>query len=692
MDASAGSSPPRHSQGDAPRRGGPHRGKGPAVEIRQGEDDFMFAHDTFPALPDFPCLSSPSSSTFSSSSSSNSSSAFTRAVGAGGRGGESARGEPSEPAAAGDGMDDLSDIDHLLDFASINEDVPWDDEPLFPDVGMMLEDVISEQQQLQPPAGHGTAGRTASHAAAGGGEDAFTGGGGTGSVADDLPRFFMEWLKNNRDCISAEDLRSIRLRRSTIEAAAARLGGGRQGTMQLLKLILTWVQNHHLQKKRPRVGAMDQEAPPAGGQLPSPGANPGYEFPTETGAAAATSWMPYQAFSPTGSYGGEAIYPFQQGCSTSSVGVSSQPFSPPAAPDMHAGAWPLQYAVFVPAGATSAGTQTYPMPPPGAVPQPFAAPGFAGQFPQRMEPAATREARKKRMARQRRLSCLQQQRSQQLNLSQIQTGGFPQGPPPRAAHSAPVTPPSSGWGGLWTQQAVQGQPHGQLMVQVPNPLSTKSNSSRQKQQKPSPDAAARSPSGGAATPRRPGQAAASDKQRQQGARTPAAAPAAGDKNLRFLLQKVLKQSDVGTLGRIVLPKKEAETHLPELKTGDGISIPIEDIGTSQVWSMRYRFWPNNKSRMYLLENTGDFVRSNELQEGDFIVLYSDVKSGKYLIRGVKVRAQQDLAKHKNASPEKGGASDVKAGGEDGGCKEKPPHGVRRSRQEAASMNQMAVSI
>nr|BAK06992.1 predicted protein [Hordeum vulgare subsp. vulgare] len=682
MDASAGSSPPRHPQGSAPRRG-----KGPAVEIRHGEDDFMFAQDTFPALPDFPCLSSPSSSNFSSSSSSNSSSAFAAPSGVGGRGGEGTRGEPSEPAAAGDGMDDLSDIDHLLDFASINDDVPWDDEPLFPDVGMMLEDVISEQQQQQqqhPLAGHGAGGRVASDAAGGGGEDAFMGGGGSGSAADDLPRFFMEWLTNNRDCISAEDLRSIRLRRSTIEAAAARLGGGRQGTMQLLKLILTWVQNHHLQKKRPRVGAMDQEAPPAGGQLPSPGANPSYEFPTETGAAAATSWMPYQAFSPTASYGGEAMYPFQQGCSTSSVVVSSQPFSPPAAADMHAGAWPLQYAAFVPAGATSAGTQTYPMPPPGPVPQPFAAPGFAGQFPQRMEPAATREARKKRMARQRRLSCLQQQRSQQLNLSQIQTGGFPQEPSPRAAHSAPV------WGGHWSPPAVQAQPHGQLMIQVPNPLSTKSNSSRQKQQKPSPDAAARPPSGGAASQQRQGQAAASDKQRQQGASRTAAAPPAGDKNLRFLLQKVLKQSDVGTLGRIVLPKKEAETHLPELKTGDGISIPIEDIGTSQVWSMRYRFWPNNKSRMYLLENTGDFVRSNELQEGDFIVLYSDVKSGKYLIRGVKVRAAQELAKHKNGSPEKGGASEVKA--EDGGCKEKSPHGVRRSRQEAASMNQMAVSI
>nr|ABW03098.1 ABI3-like factor [Pisum sativum] len=112
-----------------------------------------------------------------------------------------------------------------------------------------------------------------------------------------------------------------------------------------------------------------------------------------------------------------------------------------------------------------------------------------------------------------------------------------------------------------------------------------------------------------------------------------------EKNLKFLLQKVLKQSDVGSLGRIVLPKKEAETHLPELEARDGISITMEDIGTSRVWNMRYRYWPNNKSRMYLLENTGDFVKANGLQEGDFIVLYSDVKCGKFMIRGVKVRQQ-----------------------------------------------------
>lgn len=36
-------------------------------------------------------------------------------------------------------------------------------------------------------------------------------------------------------------------------------------------------------------------------------------------------------------------------------------------------------------------------------------------------------------------------------------------------------------------------------------------------------------------------------------------------------------------------QKEAETHLPELDTRDGMNIAMEDIGTSRVWNMRYRY-------------------------------------------------------------------------------------------------------
>ncbi|BAD82433.1 VP1 protein, OSVP1 [Oryza sativa Japonica Group] len=727
MDASAGSSAP-HSHGNPGKQGGGGgggggRGKAPAAEIRgeAARDDVFFADDTFPLLPDFPCLSSPSSSTFSSSSSSNSSSAFTTAAGGG------CGGEPSEPASAADGFGELADIDQLLDLASLS--VPWEaEQPLFPDdVGMMIEDAMSGQpHQADDCTGDGDT--KAVMEAAGGGDDAGDACMEGSDAPDDLPAFFMEWLTSNREYISADDLRSIRLRRSTIEAAAARLGGGRQGTMQLLKLILTWVQNHHLQKKRPRT-AIDDGAASSDPQLPSPGANPGYEFPSggqEMGSAAATSWMPYQAFTPPAAYGGDAMYPgaagpfpFQQSCSKSSVVVSSQPFSPPtaaAAGDMHASgggnmAWPQQFAPF-PVSSTSSYTM------PSVVPPPFTA-GFPGQYSgghamcsprlAGVEPSSTKEARKKRMARQRRLSCLQQQRSQQLNLSQIHISGHPQEPSPRAAHSAPVTPSSAGcrsWG-IWP-------PAAQI---IQNPLSNKPNPppATSKQPKPSPEKPKPKPQAAATAGAESLQRSTASEKRQ----------AKTDKNLRFLLQKVLKQSDVGSLGRIVLPK-EAEVHLPELKTRDGVSIPMEDIGTSQVWNMRYRFWPNNKSRMYLLENTGDFVRSNELQEGDFIVIYSDIKSGKYLIRGVKVRraAQEQgnssgaVGKHKHGSPEKPGvSSNTKAagaedgtGGDDsaeaaaaaaagkadgGGCKGKSPHGVRRSRQEAAaaaSMSQMAVSI
>ncbi|XP_062181911.1 regulatory protein viviparous-1-like [Phragmites australis] len=680
MEASAGSSPP-HSQENPPEHGG-GKGEAPAEEIGgEAADDFMFADDTFPSLPNFPCLSSPSSSSFSSSSS-NSTSTYTNAAGgAGGGGAEGAAGDPSEPVSTGEGFDAFDEIDQLLDFASLS--VPWDTEPLFPDVGMMIEDAMSA-----PPhqVGGDADGRGEGKALleGTGGEEACM----EAAEGDDLPRFFMEWLTSNRESISAEDLRSIRLRRSTIEAAAARLGGGRQGTMQLLKLILTWVQNHHLQKKRPR-DAMVEAAGSHGhghGQLSSSGANPGYEFPTggqDMAAAGGTSWVPYPPFTAP-AYGGEGVYPsgtgpypfHQQSCSTSSVVVNSQPFSPPVVGDMHAAgggnmAWPQQYAPF-----PGASTGSYPMPP--VVPQQFS-PGFAGQYsgghaiaPQRMvgvEASATKEARKKRMARQRRLSCLQQQRSQQLNLGQIQGSGHPQEPSPQSTHSAPVTPSAGGWG-FWSPGSQQ---------QVQNPLS-KSNPSRLMQQMPSPEGS-------------PQRSAASDK--RQGAKT--------DKNLRFLLQKVLKQSDVGSLGRIVLPKKEAEIHLPELKTRDGISVPMEDIGTSRVWNMRYRFWPNNKSRMYLLENTGDFVRSNELQEGDFIVIYSDVKSGKYLIRGVKVRPAQEegngsgaVGKHKHGCPEKAGASCAEDGGGvdgtaklDGACKGRSAQ--MSQGQGAASMSQMAVS-
>jgi uncharacterized protein (DUF1684 family) len=82
-------------------------------------------------------------------------------------------------------------------------------------------------------------------------------------------------------------------------------------------------------------------------------------------------------------------------------------------------------------------------------------------------------------------------------------------------------------------------------------------------------------------------------------------------SLHLLLQKDLQPSDIGSLGRIILPKKESEVHLPSL-TLKGVFISMEDFDTRMTWSFQYRYWPNNRSRMYLLEGTGLFFQLCEV--------------------------------------------------------------------------------
>ncbi|KAJ4975454.1 hypothetical protein NE237_000560 [Protea cynaroides] len=84
--------------------------------------------------------------------------------------------------------------------------------------------------------------------------------------------------------------------------------------------------------------------------------------------------------------------------------------------------------------------------------------------------------------------------------------------------------------------------------------------------------------------------------------------------------------------RISDNKKDAEAHFPNLTVKEGIQIAVRDVSSDSVWSMRYRFWPNNTSRMYVLENTGDFVKQNGLEAGDYVMLYEDENKGLF-IRG-----------------------------------------------------------
>ncbi|TQE01106.1 hypothetical protein C1H46_013383 [Malus baccata] len=103
-----------------------------------------------------------------------------------------------------------------------------------------------------------------------------------------------------------------------------------------------------------------------------------------------------------------------------------------------------------------------------------------------------------------------------------------------------------------------------------------------------------------------------------------------NKKLRPLFKKELKNSDVGPLGRIILPKKEAENNLPMLSDREGIQLTVRDVHSNRHWEFKYKFWSNNRSRMYVFEYTGAFVRKKKLQAGDCIYLYEDECKNLYI--------------------------------------------------------------
>ncbi|KAK4366163.1 hypothetical protein RND71_014043 [Anisodus tanguticus] len=439
----------------------------------------------------------------------------------------------------------------------------------------------------------------------------------------ELAVIFFEWLKQNKDYISAEDMRSIKLKRSTIESASKRLGGTKEGKKQLLRLILEWVEQYQLQKKRMNEAAASDSP----SQYQESNLNPNSSIQYNTNVAPDPSacfypspWMPTP---PTYIPPPETFYPMPTGAGL----VRGDPygngpsFTPPLSQTVNGSmeyqtmestqSWPpLQFSAMeaskynqsIPENDCKVATNANPN---DLFSQyPYQLFDENGERSVRLGSSATKEARKKRMARSRRLSSHHYRHLSHQSQHQSQSSDHSLRMVGENCTMSPANNPGN-WV-YWPSAA----PSPMMMIPPPEapqrPTTERPGMQPQNHQKHG----------------------SADKQ-SQGLKT--------EKNLKFLLQKVLKQSDVGNLGRIVLPKKEAESHLPQLESRDGITIAMEDIGISRVWNMKYRFWPNNKSRMYLLENTGDFVRANGLQEGDFIVIYANTKCGKYLIRGVKVR-------------------------------------------------------
>ncbi|KAL3511493.1 hypothetical protein ACH5RR_030894 [Cinchona calisaya] len=118
--------------------------------------------------------------------------------------------------------------------------------------------------------------------------------------------------------------------------------------------------------------------------------------------------------------------------------------------------------------------------------------------------------------------------------------------------------------------------------------------------------------------------------------------------MQFLFEKRLKYSDVKEEGRIVLPKAFAEKYMPALESKKGIYMFMDDMVAPKIWMFRYRYWPNNSSKVYVLENTGEFVKAYGLQAGDFIMVYKDNESQRFGIGTRKCEAKE--GDHREVSP------------------------------------------
>ncbi|XP_057956545.1 B3 domain-containing transcription repressor VAL1-like isoform X2 [Malania oleifera] len=100
-----------------------------------------------------------------------------------------------------------------------------------------------------------------------------------------------------------------------------------------------------------------------------------------------------------------------------------------------------------------------------------------------------------------------------------------------------------------------------------------------------------------------------------------------------LFEKVLSASDAGRIGRLVLPKACAEAYFPPISQSEGLPLRIQDV-KGKEWTFQFRFWPNNNSRMYVLEGVTPCIQSMQLQAGD-TVTFSRIDPGGKLVMGFR---------------------------------------------------------
>ncbi|XP_058089444.1 B3 domain-containing protein Os07g0563300-like isoform X2 [Magnolia sinica] len=144
----------------------------------------------------------------------------------------------------------------------------------------------------------------------------------------------------------------------------------------------------------------------------------------------------------------------------------------------------------------------------------------------------------------------------------------------------------------------------------------------------------------------------------------------GDSNsvITPLFEKMLSASDAGRIGRLVLPKKCAEAYFPTISQPEGLPLKVQDA-RGKDWVFQFRFWPNNNSRMYVLEGVTPCIQSMQLQAGDTVTFSRIDPEGKLVMgfrKASNVPSEQALKtgngfstsgeNNKNAKPSEAGSA------------------------------------
>ncbi|KAJ6416517.1 hypothetical protein OIU84_002390 [Salix udensis] len=114
--------------------------------------------------------------------------------------------------------------------------------------------------------------------------------------------------------------------------------------------------------------------------------------------------------------------------------------------------------------------------------------------------------------------------------------------------------------------------------------------------------------------------------------------------IKPLFEKMLSASDAGRIGRLVLPKKCAEAYFPPISQPEGLPLRVQD-SKGKEWIFQFRFWPNNNSRMYVLEGVTPCIQNMQLQAGDTVTFSRLEPEGK-LVMGFRKASSTSLSDQK----------------------------------------------